>query len=329
MRALPGDEELRRLLAGRVEPAYIDARLALEARGPQPALGTRLFLEPLEKWLFSETAMRAVLKLLGLYHPGRRNALDIRVTSNRLVVRHLPPEFRGYKLLQLSDLHLDMNEELPAAITRRIAGLEYDVAVLTGDYRYATYGPSEPSLLALARVRAALAGPVYAVLGNHDSLRIVPLLEDMGMRVLLNESAVLERSGTRLFLGGVDDPHFFRLADARRARAGIPAAAPSILLAHSPEIYAEAAAAGFEALLCGHTHGGQIRLPGEIPLLYNARCPRRICSGSWSHEGLVGYTSVGAGASLIDVRLNCPPEVVLHTLAPPDSSITGSRSAFP
>ncbi|HUO82827.1 MAG TPA: metallophosphoesterase [Gammaproteobacteria bacterium] len=316
MRELPGDDELRRLLAGRVDPAHIDARLALEARGPQPALGTRLFLEPLERWLFSDTVLRGALTLLGLYHAGRRNALDIRVTSNRLALRGLPPAFRGYKLLQLSDLHLDMNEELPAAIMRRVAGIEYDAAVLTGDYRYATYGPSEPSLRALARVRAALAGPVYAVLGNHDSLRIVPLLEDMGMRVLLNESTVLERSGERLFLAGVDDPHFFRLADPRRARAGIPATAPSILLAHSPEIYVEAAAAGFDALLCGHTHGGQIRLPGEIPLLYNARCPRRICAGGWTHDGLAGYTSVGAGASLIDVRLNCPPEVVLHTLAP-------------
>lgn len=315
MGPVPGDEELREWLAGRLDAAHVEARLSLEALGPQPALGTRLFLRPIEKWLFSEPKMRAALRLMGLYERGRRNALDIRVTPHRVSIPRLPQAFHGYRILQLSDLHLDMNDELPDALIRCVAALEYELAVLTGDYRYATYGSSERCVRALAQVRAALDAPVYAVLGNHDSLRIAPALEDLGMRVLLNESAVIERAGQHLYLAGVDDPHFFKLADVRRARSGIPASAPSILLAHSPEIYAEAAAAGFDALLCGHTHGGQIRLPGQIPLLYNARCPRRFCAGAWTYRNLEGYTSVGVGASLIDVRLNCPPEVVLHSLA--------------
>ncbi|MGH8496308.1 MAG: metallophosphoesterase [Gammaproteobacteria bacterium] len=316
MRPVPGDDELRELLSGRLDPAHVETRLKMEALGPQPALGTRLFLRPIEKWLFSETALRTALRLAGIYERGRRNALAVRVIRRQVPIAGLPEAFRGYRILQLTDLHLDMNDELPQTLIRLVAGLEYDIAVLTGDYRYGTHGPSEPALRAFERLRAGLDAPVYAVLGNHDSLRIAPVLEDLDVRVLLNESTSIERAGERIWLAGVDDPHFFRLADVRRARAGIPPAAVSILLAHSPEIYAEAAAAGFDAMFCGHTHGGQIRLPGQIPLLYNARCPRRFCSGAWTQGKLQGFTSAGAGASLIDVRLNCPPEVVLHTLAP-------------
>ncbi|CAN5209707.1 hypothetical protein BH24PSE2_BH24PSE2_02110 [soil metagenome] len=314
LRPLPSDGDLRTLLADRLEPAHIEARLKLEALGPQPAFGTRFFIRPLEKWLFSASSVRLMLRLMGLYGRGRRNALDIRVTAHVVPIRRLPDAFQGLRILHLSDLHLDMNDKLPGALIRCVSELSYDLVVLTGDYRYETFGPSEPALQALSRLREALHAPIFAVLGNHDSLRIVPVLEELGMRVLLNEWTVIERSGQNLYLAGVDDPHFFRLGDARRARAGIPVSAPSILLAHSPEIYAEAAAAGFDAMFCGHTHGGQIRLPGEIALLYNAHCPRRFCSGGWTYRNLSGYTSVGAGASLVDVRLNCRPEVVIHNL---------------
>jgi predicted MPP superfamily phosphohydrolase len=117
-----------------------------------------------------------------------------------------------------------------------------------------------------------------------------------------------------LILAGIDDPHYYRADNLEKAADTIPPGMISILLAHSPEIYRHAAHADFNIMLCGHTHGGQICLPGGMPLMCNARCPRLYCSGAWSYNNLHGYTSAGSGACVVDVRLNCPPEITLHHL---------------
>ena len=88
----------------------------------------------------------------------------------------------------------------------------------------------------------------------------------------------------------------------------------SILLSHTPEIYRQAAHAGFDIMLSGHTHGGQICLPGGIAVTLDSVLPRRLGSGAWRHGGMTGYTSKGAGCSIIPVRFNCPPEITLHHL---------------
>ncbi len=94
----------------------------------------------------------------------------------------------------------------------------------------------------------------------------------------------------------------------------IPDGVISILLSHTPEIYRQAAHADFDLLLSGHTHGGQICLPGAIPITLDATLPRRMGSGPWRYRRMVGYTSVGVGSCLVAVRLNCPPEITLHRL---------------
>ena len=66
--------------------------------------------------------------------------------------------------------------------------------------------------------------------------------------------------------------------------------------------------------MCGHTHGGQLCLPGGYPLTLDAKCPRRVGRGAWSEGAMQGYTTTGAGTSILNVRLNCPPEVTLHRL---------------
>jgi hypothetical protein len=86
----------------------------------------------------------------------------------------------------------------------------------------------------------------------------------------------------------------------------VPDQAFSILLSHTPEIYRQAAHAGFNLLLSGHTHGGQICLPGSIPLTLDSVLPRRLGSGAWEYHDMIGYTSVGVGSSIVAVRLNCP-----------------------
>jgi predicted MPP superfamily phosphohydrolase len=134
------------------------------------------------------------------------------------------------------------------------------------------------------------------------------------MRVLLNENTVIERDGQQLWFAGIDDPHFYRTHDFEAARRGIPQGACAILLSHSPTTYDEARHYGFNFMLSGHTHGGQICLPGGIALVRNGRCPPAQFAGAWTHHGLHGYTARGTGSCGVPARFNCPPEITVHIL---------------
>jgi len=226
----------------------------------------------------------------------------------------LPPALQGFRILHLSDLHTDMNEAAVHVLCDRLRTVEHDICVLTGDYRGKTFGPYDAALEGVRRVRAQLGEEVYGVFGNHDTVRMLPELERMGIRMLVNESVVVGRGSGDFHLAGIDDAHYYRVDNIEKAVLAIPEDQPSILLSHTPEIYRQAAHAGFDALLCGHTHGGQICLPGGVPLTWDARCPRYMAAGAWRYQRMAGYTSVGAGSSIVAVRLNCPPEVVVHRL---------------
>jgi predicted MPP superfamily phosphohydrolase len=144
---------------------------------------------------------------------------------------------------------------------------------------------------------------------------MTPRLEAMGIRMLFNECETITRGDQEIYLAGVDDPHFYRADDIKKAASSIPKGAFSILLSHTPETYAQAASEGFDLILSGHTHGGQLCLPGGIPIKLEAALPRAMGAGPWKHAGMTGYTSVGVGTSLLPVRLNCPAEITLHTLS--------------
>jgi hypothetical protein len=156
--------------------------------------------------------------------------------------------------------------------------------------------------------------PVYAVLGNHDTIRMVPEIESMGIRMLLNESVTIVRGDQRIHLAGIDDAHYYRADNIQKVASSIPRDEISILLSHTPEVYRQAAHAGFQVMLSGHTHGGQICLPGSIPITLDSVLPRRMGAGPWKYGALTGYTSVGAGSSIVPVRFHCLPEITLHHL---------------
>jgi uncharacterized protein len=271
------------------------------------------FFHP-ENWRRSPFIIRNALRLTGLYWRGRKNAENIQIRRHDVRLSELPPAFDGFTILQLSDLHADMNDGAMRRLIKLLPTISYDLCVLTGDYRGKTYGPFEAAIEGLERVRAHLKGPVYAVLGNHDTIRMVPALEDMGIRMLLNEAESLVRDGECIHLVGIDDAHYYRVDNIEKAVSQVPSAEFSILLSHTPEIYRQAAHAGFKLLLSGHTHGGQICLPGAIPITLDSVLPRRMGAGAWKYHDMVGYTSVGVGSCIVPVRLNCPPEITLHTL---------------
>jgi len=301
-------------LEARIGGVHLRLRLELERDYETHVFrrGTHFF--HLENWYSFHGVVRAILTLAGLHGRGRRNALRIQVRRIDVPLAKLPAAFDGFTLLHLSDLHLDLSERYLASLIERVQGLDYDACVLTGDFRFRTFGPYEPALEALARLRPHLRQPLYAVLGNHDTIRMVPRMEALGIRVLMNESARLERGAESIFVAGIDDAHFFRTHNFHRAAHDIPHDACAILLSHTPEPYRHAAYVGFSLMLCGHTHGGQICLPGGVPIITDSDAPRRYARGPWRYRGLAGYTSVGCGSSIVDVRLNCLPEITLHRL---------------
>jgi uncharacterized protein len=301
-------------LIERIGSEHIERRLRIEVEHEAQLFGQGLILFNLENWYSAPWIIRTALKLTGLYGRARRNADHIVVRQHSVPFNNLPAAFDNFTILHISDLHADISLGAMRRLVSVVGGLQYDICVLTGDYRGKTYGPFEKSLELIDELRAQLKGPVYGVLGNHDSIRMAPPMEAMGIVMLFNECKPIVRDGQRIFLAGIDDPHFYRADDIEKAASQIPSDAFSILLAHTPEVYDRAVRAGFDLMLCGHTHGSQLCLPGGIPIKLEAALPRSLGAGRWRRGGMVGYTSVGAGTSILPVRLNCPPEITLHTL---------------
>ncbi len=254
------------------------------------------------------------LKLTGLYWRGRANAARLQVRENNIRFKKLPPAFNGFTLLHMSDFHADTNGGAMRKLGEILPDLSYDICVLTGDYRGAKFGEFDEALTRLRTVLALIGRPTYGVLGNYDTIRMVPDLEAMGVRMLLNECEPIERGGTTIYLAGIDDAHYYRVDNIEKAASGTPHEAFSVLLSHTPEIYRQAAHAGFDLLLSGHTHGGQICLPGSIPIILHSVQPRRFGAGAWKYHEMAGYTSTGVGSSIVPVRINCLPEITLHRL---------------
>ena len=308
------DEDILRKLEERLGPLHARQRLGIEMDHEAQIFGKGLLSFHIENWYPVHSVIRNALKLTGLYWRGRRNTGRILVKRNDVMFKELPPLFDGFTILHLSDMHVDMNEAAMQRLIELVGDMHYDLCVLTGDYRGKNFGPFEETLDGVARVRAHLKEPVYGVLGDHDTIQMIPGLEAMGIRMLLNESKVFVRGDQQIYLAGIDDAHCFKVDNIEEAASQIPSGKFSILLSHTPEIYRQAADADFNLLLSGHTHGGQICLPGSIPIILDAVLPRRMGAGAWQYHNMTGYTSVGAGSSVVAVRLNCPPEITLHCL---------------
>jgi len=304
--------------SSRSRQAWRDHRRTLERRltvdRRQTGISGERKLLPLAsgtvQWL-----IRTVVRLSGLQGRGRRNALAVRREDLELYFPDLPAAFDGYSILHLSDLHVGLMPGGEAAIVRAIRGIRPDLVVLTGDIQ--THGQPEPGLAVrlLAPILSACdaADGTLAVLGNHDVADLAAGLEAGGVRVLINEALALHRGDATLQVVGLDDVYsFFSPA----ATAALTACRDGfrILLAHTPELATLADEAGYRLYLCGHTHGGQICLPGGRILINVLSSHRHLARGFWRLTGLQGYTSRGAGSSSPGVRYNCPPEVTLIRL---------------
>ncbi len=256
------------------------------------------------------------LKLIGAYSKGLSQAKNILVQEVKVPLKNLPAAFSGFRILHLSDLHIDAIEGLEDIIIQKIKPLQYDLCVITGDFRRDTVGGFQQILPAMKKLVAALH-PEYgtlAVLGNHDTFQMVKELEPFGIRFLVNETVFIHKENHNLRVTGVDDTYYY-YTDMALHVLEKPSDDFSIALSHTSELCDVAAENGYGLYLCGHTHGGQICLPGGIPIISHQKGRKEQVRGLWYQNGMTGYTSPGAGVSGVPLRFNCPPEITVLELS--------------
>ena len=222
----------------------------------------------------------------------------------------LPKALEGYRILFVSDTHLDVTPN-PLERHYRKAWPEHDVVFLGGDV---FDDPASRCPDTLTRFLSQFSQPVYAVLGNHDSIALLPLLEERGVTVLLNNAVWLPHPSAAVLLSGVDDVSNFRNGLPRAHAVTIHnhiQADFRIMLSHSPDFLPVAATCGYDLQLSGHTHGGQCRIMGRA--IFKQTRYAFAVAGVWSHEGMTGFTTTGYGCSRFPIR-NIHPEISLLTL---------------
>ncbi len=258
-------------------------------------------------------------------------AYSLAVEPRRLALhRHRIPwtpwPFPGERLriAVLSDIHAAWPHMTPRRISRivdRLLALAPDLVLLPGDFACTeTLGVRPVAIEAAAAALRPLAreGRAFAVLGNHDwdygGERVAAALEAVGIRVLRNELASVFLGGRPLWLAGVDDPVTER-HDLEAALAELPDEESAILLSHMPDVHREVPPA-VRLVVAGHTHGGQVCLPGFGPLVTLSRLPRRQAHGLHEIGGRRLFVTAGVGTTGLPIRFARPPEIGLLDLVP-------------
>jgi predicted MPP superfamily phosphohydrolase len=284
----------------------------------------------------------AALGSAGLVAAGVLAAYALWIEPNRLELTHpivpircLPPALDGISILLLADPHVANWGRREAHFVSMLQNIERpDLIVWAGDLIQGKVGIPHALRLCEAVKQRFPDVPTYAIMGNAEHkmrlefrLRFVGQLRSLGMRVLLNEWDTLSINGEAITIAGVDDPYYGH-ADLQAALKGAPNGDVfTLLLAHSPQIATQAARAGVDLMLSGHTHGGQVRLPLIGPVKTQNPLARRLDCGLFSASklrqvlgrdpggDLVTYVSRGVGvatiprATWIAPRLLCRPEV--------------------
>ncbi len=235
----------------------------------------------------------------------------VRITTIDVSVPGLAAAFDGYRIAQLSDLHV--GSLCPPVWAEqwvsRVNPLDVDAVALTGDYLSSGVRFHEAVAAALGGLRAR--DGVFAVMGNHDYFGdgepLMTLLRDRGIVLLRNEHVTLERGGDCFCLAGVDD-RFTGRTDIAAALAGRRPDLPLIVLAHDPAAFADLAKRGAALVLCGHTHWGQLAVPGASRRLNYTRLSQAFCAGRYERQGAQLYVAPGLGTTGPPIRIGTWPE---------------------
>jgi predicted MPP superfamily phosphohydrolase len=252
---------------------------------------------------------------------------ELEIVNRPIAINNLPAPFHGYRIVQLSDIHLDEYTEpfFLERIVKNVNTLAPDLVLLTGDFithGSLTFVAGGHAIRRCAEILTTLTAPLrYAILGNHDvafnAATVVNALNAHGTPVLVNQYLPIERNGARLWLCGVDDPG----TSYPNLDLTIPEKpdGPVILMAHEPDYADEVVAYPrgrlVDLMLSGHSHGGQVRLPFLGPLVLPPMA-ERYPEGHYRFNQMQLYVNRGIGTVGLPFRLNCPPEITVLTLQP-------------
>jgi predicted MPP superfamily phosphohydrolase len=274
---------------------------------------------PAHRWI-ADSAAGVPLAALAITLVGLANARrPARVKSVDVPLRGLPPALHGFRIAQISDLHVGptIKGDYLQRIVDAVNALEADVVAVTGDLVDGSVADLRPHVAPLAGLRARHGS--FVVTGNHEYYSgaepWIAELRRLGLTVLMNEHVVLMHrgaaggEGAAIVLAGVADwsAHLFvptHRSDPHRAVAGAPAAAIKVLLAHQPRSAPAAADAGFHLQLSGHTHGGQF-----LPWNFFVRFQQPFTAGLHALRDLWVYTSRGTGYWGPPKRFGAPSEI--------------------
>jgi len=254
--------------------------------------------------------------------PFRLSLTELYVFSDRL-----PPDTPPIRILHISDLHIERLTKREVAVLKLAKDAQPDIIAITGDYVNLSYNQDPETHAQVRQLLSQLSAPygVYATLGSppvdlHEE--VVPLFE--GLPIHLMRQSWLEVNldeGRQLIVLGMDCTHHLPTDQARLKRliAAAPNSAPQALLFHSPELMPQAIEYGIDLYMCGHTHGGQVRLPLIGPILTSSQLGRKYVMGLYRHGRTNLYVSRGIGLEGLSaprVRFLAPPEMALINILP-------------
>ena len=260
-------------------------------------------------------SFKTLLHMIGRYKEGINNAENIVLRELDLRFPNLPPKFESFTILHLSDLHFGCIPGLEDIILKQLNNQEVDICVITGDYLNGLHVPINNAIESLRTITKGIRTRhgFLGILGNHDTCHMVTPMESLGIRMLINENFRLHKEGDCIQFIGIDDVHYYYTDQAMHAMENAGSDF-SIALVHSPELFDMAEEMGVDLYLCGHTHGGQVCMPGGTPVITHLNRGKDFHSGHWRYRNLQGVTSCGVGTSGVPVRFNTQGELSILKL---------------
>jgi uncharacterized protein len=269
--------------------------------------------------------LHRVARALGAHN----DVYDIEVTRHEIEIETLPSSFDGYRIAFLTDTHVApfLRRELYRGVVQQVLRFDPDLILLGGDF--VTWEKHIPLMAEVLLTDLAARDGVYAVLGNHDywanPKSVVETMTAHGVQFLINRSTVIRRGGEAIFVGGIDEVYRGE-PDLEATFAGMDAHSPRIVVSHHPDIVDTIDEQRIDLLVCGHTHGGQIRFPFFGSVVVPSKHEARYASGFQRVRNVLLYVSRGVGA-IPPLRILCRPEVATFTLCRANSPRSGPSSS--
>ena len=273
------------------------------------------------KWLGASLSAGAALATSGWIYATKFEPGWLEITSHSLILPRLHPAFDNYRIVHISDIHLEtwMTRQRLAMVVKTANMLRADLIAITGDFVTDLFHRTPRDLVDNLSKLQSKDG-IFAVMGNHDywtninSIRQV--MRNSGIQELQNQVHTIHRGNASLHIAGVDD-YWENKARLQDVLQQIPAEGAAVLLAHEPDFAVISAESGrFDLQLSGHTHGGQVVLPWVGPIVL-PMYGRKFPAGMYQVGNMQLYTNRGLGTARPQIRFNCRPEIAMITLHAP------------